>query len=394
MQNDSSEHPEESYRLSQIIEQLIDQHEFDEARIYANQLLLSTPADPAVYALLANIELNSGNVSVARRYMLEAIRSSPDSDVAKENLAYLDSVEIQSTDYVYMQQWFVWRIQHLDYPRAINVETVGRCNAKCNFCPHPELDRKFDSMSDKLFEKIVREASTFPPNRFNGFAVHSVNEPFMDRKIFDRLALINEIVPQASISITTNMNVMPPRFFERIRRIRNISQWNVSFNSAEKREYEETMRIDFDRTVANVKRLLHENRESPFVAAPITFSRVGTSAAQNTQFVTECEALFSEFVRGKDFQTLLLGKANWLGDVTDISPFFHGSDPCHQWVNFTVHCNGIVPHCCVDAKQRFPFGDVNKQSILEIYNGPHWRNLRQNVSGRDVVYPCNTCNLR
>lgn len=275
MQNDSSEHPEESYRLSQIIEQLIDQHEFEEARIYANQLLLSTPADPAVYALLANIELNSGNVSVARRYMLEAIRLSPDSDMAKENLAYLDSVEIQSTDYAYMRQWFVWRIQHLDYPRAISVETVGRCNAKCNFCPHPELDRKFDSMSDNLFEKIVREASTFPPNRFNGFAVHSISEPFMDRKIFDRLALINEIVPQASISITTNMNVMPPRFFERIRRIRNISQWNVSLNSAEKREYEETMRIDFDRTVANVKRLLHENRESPFVAAPITFSRVG-----------------------------------------------------------------------------------------------------------------------
>ncbi len=394
MQIDNPEHSEESYRLSQLIEQLIDQNEFDQARMCANQLLVSAPEDPEIYALLANIEVNSGNISVARRYMLEAIRLAPDSQIAKDNLAYLDGVEIQSTDNAYMHQWFVWRIRHLDYPRVISVETVGRCNAKCNFCPHPQLDRKFDAMSDTLFEKIVKEASTFPPDNFKGFAMHSVNEPFMDRKIFDRLALINEIVPSAPISITTNMNVMPPRFFERIRQIKNISQWNVSFNSANKSEYEETMQIDFDRTVTNVRRLLKENSERPFVDAPIVLSRVGPSASRNNQFVSECEALFSQFVIGRDFQTSLLGKANWLGDVTDYSPFFYDSYPCHQWVNLTIHCNGIVPHCCVDAHQRFPFGDVNNQSIVDIYNSPHWRNLRQRVSGRDVIYPCNTCNLR
>ena len=67
--------------------------------------------------------------------------------------------------------------------------------------------------------------------------------------------------------------------------------------------------------------------------------------------------------------------------------------PCNQWFDISIFCNGVVPHCCMDAKGDFPFGDVNKQSLLEIYNNPQFRNLRQNVISRDVIYPCNSCAL-
>lgn len=392
MNADSAEDLAAFKELKHLAESLIDQNRFSEARSHANALLTNFPVDPEVYALLASIELNCGRLALARRYMLEALRLAPAPEIAKENLAYLDTLEAQITDNEYIHRWLVLRVLHLDWPRMIHLETVGRCNAKCNFCPHPQLDRKFDAMSDELFEKIVREASTFPEDRFVGFFMHAVNEPFMDRKIFDRLSFINETVPHAAIGITTNMNVMPPRFFERIRKIRNISYWNVSFNAANKLEYEEAMQIDFARTVSNIKRLLSENRASRFVAKTISLSRVCTNDDRDDIFADQCRELFPDFVSGEDFEPGLLGKANWLGAIDQ--PALGFSYPCTQWMNITIHCNGIVPHCCVDAKAQFPFGDANKQSILEIYNNPYWRNLRESVSSRDVVYPCKTCNLR
>lgn len=249
-------------------------------------------------------------------------------------------------------------------------------------------------MSDDLFDKIIAEASQFPADQFDGFSMHAVNEPFMDRKIFDRLATINKLVPHAQIALTTNMNVMPQRFFERIRKIRGISDWNISFNAANKLEYEQAMQIDFERTVSNIRRLLAENRTSPFVKGPILLTRVGTGDGRDNQFADQCQALFGNFIRGMDFEPKVLGKANWLGDIKDSPDRYLHSYPCYQWMSLTVHCNGVVPHCCVDARQQFPFGDVRKQSLLEIYNSPYWKNLRENVSCRNAVYPCNTCNLR
>jgi len=256
------------------------------------------------------------------------------------------------------------------------------------------LDRKFEAMSDELFERIIDEVSRFPPDRFSGFGMHSVNEPFMDRKIFSRLKAINRVVPNAQIGITTNMNVMPPRFFERIREIDRISNWIVSFNAANKQEYEETMRIDFHRTVTNTRRLLEENRSCQFVPGPIRLSRVESGDERDRLFAEQCAEVFSGFVRGVDFEPVILSRADWLGDIAETSPGYFHAYPCNQWVNLTVHCNGKVPHCCVDARAQFPLGDANKESILEIYNNPHWKNLRENVSAREVVYPCRTCNLR
>lgn len=383
-----------SAEAKRLIGEAIDDGRYGQARVEAERLLRDGVPDAELYALLGGIELNGGSYAMARRYLLEALRLAPDLPMARENLAYLDDLDLSLTDPGYIRQWLEWRVRHLEFPRVIHLETVGRCNAKCNFCPHPQLERRFDAMSDALFEKIVKEASGFPPDRFSGFAMHAVNEPFMDRKIFERMARINESVPHGLIAINTNMNVMPPRFFERIRRIRNISDWNVSFNAGNRAEYEHSMQVEFARTVANLRRLLEENRVSPFLAGPVNLSRVRTHDERDERFEPEVRELLSGFECGRDYRLIMLGRANWLGDIVQPLTRAMGHDPCHQWTNLTIHCNGIVPHCCVDARAQFPFGDVNRQDILDIYNSPGWRHLRQAVSCRDAVYPCRTCDLR
>ena len=43
----------------------------------------------------------------------------------------------------------------LDFPAIVHLETQANCNASCNFCPYPSLERKGTRMSDELIAKVA-----------------------------------------------------------------------------------------------------------------------------------------------------------------------------------------------------------------------------------------------
>ena len=86
-------------------------------------------------------------------------------------------------------------------------------------------------------------------------------------------------------------------------------------------------------------------------------------------------------------------RATWLGQIENLNHAIPTLLPCRQWLNITVHCDGTVPHCCMDATGAFAFGNVKERSLLEIYNSPKFRSMREGVLGRGAVHPCNTCGL-
>ena len=44
---------------------------------------------------------------------------------------------------------------YLDFPSVLGIETMALCNAACEFCPYPVLERKGAVMPDTLIEKIL-----------------------------------------------------------------------------------------------------------------------------------------------------------------------------------------------------------------------------------------------
>jgi len=377
-----------------LVQTYLEQDKLVEAGGIIQKLHLTKPMDAEIDILAATYESRSGHTSVARSLILKASRTAPHLDKVKKAVADIEKQDRSLTNNKYLNRFFNLRNWHMDYPMNVQIETVGRCNAKCDFCPHSELDRKTEAMSDDLFEKIVNDLSSIPSSSPLNIFMNVINEPFMDKKIFPRMRLINEKIPHATIGIYTNMNVMPPLFFENLAGIKNITAWNISFNAANKEEYEQSMVIDFDRTVSNIKRLFNENRKRKFLKDPIYLSRIGTGDEADMRFIGECQSLFSEYECNEEFRPVYKNRTDWLGSIeTQGQSQIPSSQPCQQWFNISVFCNGVVPHCCMDAKGEFPFGNVNEQSILEIYNSPQFRNLRENVISRDVIYPCNTCAL-
>ena len=66
--------------------------------------------------------------------------------------------------------------------------------------------------------------------------------------------------------------------------------------------------------------------------------------------------------------------------------------PCHRWFDMSITATGVVSMCCMDGGAKYPKGDVNAQHVLEIYNQPWLRELRETlISRRQVRSPCNGC---
>lgn len=84
----------------------------------------------------------------------------------------------------------------------INVETSSYCNRKCPACPTSLFERGKIYMDEKIYEKIVQMLAVI---RYSGkISLHFFNEPLEDPSIVEKVRLMSENNPKASIWINTN----------------------------------------------------------------------------------------------------------------------------------------------------------------------------------------------
>jgi len=95
------------------------------------------------------------------------------------------------------------------FPRNIQIQTQTGCNADCVFCPYgATADSQAKGKMDwGLFRKIVDESAHYRVRRISPYLM---NEPFVDREIFERSRYINEANPRPKVIITTNGSLLTP----------------------------------------------------------------------------------------------------------------------------------------------------------------------------------------
>ena len=107
--------------------------------------------------------------------------------------------------------------------KVLQVETTNVCNSNCVFCIHNSL-KKFGTMSDKLFKKILMDAREM---NLDTIVPMLLGEPFCDRKIISRLKLINKILPGLTINLFTNCSLLTPK---RVKQLTEIDSLIMHFS--------------------------------------------------------------------------------------------------------------------------------------------------------------------
>lgn len=267
------------------------------------------------------------------------------------------------------------RQHYVEQPNEVSLETLALCNAACTFCPYPTLERKGVKMSDELIDRLVKEMATWKiPFTF---ACFKVNEPLLDSRTIPLLERMNRDVPLARLRIFTNGSPLTPDKVEAIRKLKNVVHLWVSLNDHRPDEYEKLMGLNFKRTA---KRLdyLHE-QDFPH---PVMLSTVGFP---NEDFRRYC------FDRWPKFESMAIHRTSWLGYVTPQDRPIPDR-ACARWFELSVMADGRVALCCMDGTGEYAVGDVSKNTMLEIYNAPKQRAMRQMLWSRKAAGVCATCN--
>lgn len=272
---------------------------------------------------------------------------------------------------------------YLEYPAHVHIETMTLCNGACTFCPYPDLDRRKTIMPDALIAKIIDDLTAIPsaiPLRISPF---KVNEPFLDKRIFAILGRIEEKLPNARLSLTSNGTPLDKEKLESLAKLKNVTSLAISFNDHRPEAYTQSMSLPYERTLERLT-TIHEWKIQGRLSFDIVLTRVGDGTMMDQTFRDWAKVNFPSF------GCSVLPRGTWIGQVeTETAPVPNLG--CIRWFELSIVSTGKVAHCCMDGKAEWPIGDVTQDHVLEIYNQPHYRRLRETTASRLHAAPCNRC---
>lgn len=234
----------------------------------------------------------------------------------------------------------------------VEIETLNRCNNTCSFCPvNKNIDKRdFHKMDNDLFFSIVNQLKDM--NYSGIIRLYGNNEPLLDNRIFAFAKFTREKLPFAKIGIFTNGILLSVNKFENLMESLDfmvIDNYNdeLKLNNSVKDVYNFCMKNNLYRTKVEIH--LRKKNE-------ILTSRAGQ--AHNRKRINYCLNSPCEY------------------------PFFHMS----------IRSNGKVSLCNNDARGKITLGDLNIESIVDIWNGTAYSKIRRLLlNGRMGIPLCETC---
>jgi len=272
----------------------------------------------------------------------------------------------------------------ISYPQVVSLETYAVCNAKCDFCPSDALLRKDAKMSMGLIEKIIKDLkeNSRQPAFFN---LSRVNEPFLDKRIFDIAALIEREFDQSRFNWFSNASTLNERNLYKLLQLKKNNRLNISFNDYRKDEYQSTMQIDYDATLRNIRHL-HKLKEDGDCTMSVNLSRVGDGSIDDSAFVDWCSKEFPLF------STSVGVRFDWMGRVATPVYVKPPDVGCSQWFKLHILADGNVAFCCIDADGKYGLGNANDMHVVDdLYNHPWLCSLREKLPSRNVLRECYGC---
>lgn len=265
-------------------------------------------------------------------------------------------------------------------PEIVQIESTNICNAKCVFCPRDEMQRRQGIMTVELFRKIVDECADLGITHIR---MHNYGEAFMDRKLVEKVRYAKQRGIREVGMISNGSLITEPVARGMIEA--GLDAINISVDASGKEVFEATrIGLKYDKVIANIERLLRLRTESGKRRPKLILSFVRQNNSAD-------ESAFIEHWRSIADKIHVTDLHNWAGTLNTKSDVNY---PCYRpWLTFTVLWDGRVSLCCADFDGKTILGNLNTQTIAEVWNAEPYRNVRREhleSGGPDV---CRACDL-
>lgn len=251
----------------------------------------------------------------------------------------------------------------------VSLETTKTCTRACSFCPSVERGKLVQTMPDELYAKILYELGEL---QFSGVVQwFFVNEPLIDKNHLVRIAQLRAACRRVTIHVTTNWDVMHKRPDED-QLIEIDSLFAAGVNSLNLNDYDH-------RGYERIVKLAGKRFKVPVV-------NHNWKKLRPTEHVLSCgplpEKLHSWTGYVSDTVVQSLGLRHQTGKSYCPRPMRH----------IVVMYNGQVPLCCaVNPTGAEILGDVNKQSLVDIWNNRRFFEYRKKLQEGIREEQCKNC---
>ncbi len=276
-----------------------------------------------------------------------------------------------------------------DFPSRINVEPTNRCNLRCAMCPRQDLTRPVGEIDLELFDKLAQEISRHAPAEVR---LHKDGEPLKNPQIFELIDRIKTVAPSTLLNMDTNALLLDEEKAEKILDSK-LDILLFSVNAATAQTYKKVRgSTRFDQVIANIERFLAMRKERGYV-----WPRVKVQLIVMADTKDEI-GLFKEQWGPHEVDVLLIPAINWGGHRPDVQSLMRLPErryPCtFLWNSFSINWDGKVSFCNVDFDHLGIIGDVNQQTIEEIWKSPEFERYRGlHKAGRwGEIGLCRDCN--
>ncbi len=244
----------------------------------------------------------------------------------------------------------------------IEISDSGTCNRSCSFCPRSDPDwiNEFDKkefIAQELHESIVTQLGVLD---YQGILVYSgFNEPMLNKQIFENISQSRKYLPNAKIELITNGDVLNKN------RVIKLFEAGLSTLLISVYDGPEDM-IKFEKMCKDAK-------------------------LEKSQYVIRKRYLPPE----KNFGITMSNRSGLMRNAKhSVKPLLEPSkSPCnYPSYTFFVDYNGDVLMCSHDWGKKNILGNLNNNTILDIWLSENAKKSRKNLYKADRNFePCNVC---
>lgn len=301
----------------------------------------------------------------------------------------LSEISAFARDYVHSHQW-------PRRPETLGFEITAACDARCIHCPREDMDRPMKAMPMPLFRRMIDDAARLgiPYLSPNGYGeICTIPIPALT----EYLEYIAASRFRFKIALNTNgyrMNEERAALF-----LKYVHAINITIDGATKETAEAIrLKLKFDVIEDNIKRLLAMRK-----AAGQSRPKVRVSMVAMPQTIPEIPAFMARWKGIADlvgigaFSNRLESVDDAWKDPTGALPESHST--AKQCVlpfrDLHVWSDGTAVICCEDWNAVDPVGNLNTQTIEEVWTGPAMQRVRAAHRARrgETVPLCATCNV-
>ena len=297
-------------------------------------------------------------------------------------------------------------------PTIFNIETTNYCNMKCVMCARTiYMKRKNIWINDELFEKMLNKIEPYKKNNLekfwnwlenekkftvnevseNGFyfsvvsrclILHGFGEPFLDKYLIKRIKLCKEKnIPTYFSCTPATMTV--DKAVQAMEAGLSVLKFSLDAMDDESIKSIRGKKANYFESIDKIHELIKIKKERGFdtllVPCMIVFN--------DDEKTKKLHRNFLNFWKGKDVYAYVKSQDNrWLFEKNKNleNKSHYATQYCEfPWTSVTIMAEGNVVPCTQISNNEIVLGNVNENSLEEIWNGKKYQELRNmHITGK------------